>query len=244
MIVLNAGVPRSGTVLVNAIIRNLLRAGGMRVAQTNPHGPDLPRLIRHVQENQQHDDRVVLVHTHSWDAETAGLLAESQRFVGFLNFRDPRDVCVSLMRLHDHDFDTALRMVQQAFSAFQATARQADVMIIPYELLVRDPQGHIFQIARRLGLWPGLDLVDQIAERTSARHHRAVMEKVQQGQIDGLTYRQNTHRVLAEDPRTLINDRHIQSGRAGRWRTELDDAQQSHANARLAEIIKRLGYTP
>jgi hypothetical protein len=242
MIVLNAGVPRSGTVLVNAILRELFKGANVPTGQANPHGPDLPRVIRHLQQTGQDRHRTVLVHTHSWDGETASLLSGSPHVVAFLNYRDPRDVCVSLMRLHDHDFDTAAQMTEGSFQLFDACAASIEPMVIPYELLAADKPGHIFQIARRLGFWPGMDRVSEIDEATSIDRHRAVMEKVQAGEIDKLARRRNSKRVLVEDPATLINDRHIQSGVAGRWRTELEKDQQARASERFAPLLKRFGY--
>jgi len=242
MIVLNAGVPRSGTVLVNAILRALFQANKIAIAQANPHGPELPNLVRRLQETGQDRHRTVLVHTHSWDAETARLVTRTPYVTAFVNYRDPRDVCVSLMRLHEHDFDTAAEMTAQAFQIFAATVRDLDPMVIPYEYLTADPEGHIFQIARRLGFWPGRAQIADIVDATSAERHRQVMEQVQSGAIDGLARRQNRNRVLVEDPKTLINDRHIQSGRAGRWRSDLTEDQQRVANERFADIVTRYGY--
>ena len=151
MIVLNAGVPRSGTVLVNAILRRIFELNGIRTAQANPHDEELPRLIRTLQRTAQDRYKTVLVHTHSWDTDSAGLLHGSPFVTGFINYRDPRDVCVSLMRLHEHDFDTAARLTLGSFQIFDAMAREADLMILPYERLVADKPGYIFQIAQRLG---------------------------------------------------------------------------------------------
>ena len=242
MIVLNAGVPRSGTVLVNAILRKLFEGAGLPCATSNPHGPELPGLVQHLQQSGQDRHRTVLVHTHSWDHDTGRLLTGSPHCVAFANYRDPRDVSVSLMRLHDHDLDAAIEMTLTAFQVFDACVQTTDAMVIPYELLVADKPGHIFQIARKLGLWPGMDRVAAIDEETSVDRHRAVMEKVRARDLDSVVVRKNRHRELAEDPNTLINDRHIQSGASGRWRGELDADQVRVANERFAPILKRYGY--
>ncbi len=68
------------------------------------------------------------------------------------------------------------------------------------------------------------------------------MEDVQAGNMDGLNRRENRHRVLVEDVRTLINDRHIQSGASGRWRGELTEDQQKTINERFAPLLQRYGY--
>ena len=242
MIVLNAGVPRAGTVLVNAILREIFKEHKINCGQANPHGKQLPQLIRNLQHSASDRHKTTLVHTHSWDAETAQLLRGSPYATGFINYRDPRDVCVSLMRLHEHDFETAAKMTLSSFTVFEATARDADLMIIPYEMLVADKPGHIFQMARRLGFWLGLDTVEKIDAATSIERHKGVMEKVQSGEMDGLARRKNTNRVLVEDPRTLINDRHIQSGAAGRWRSELSETDQNAANEQFGALLKKYGY--
>ena len=244
MIVLNAGVPRSGTVLVNAILRRIYARAGKSVGQSNPHGAYLPKLIRRLQETGDDRAKITLVHTHSWDGETAGMLACSDAFTGFVTYRDPRDVLVSLMRLHDHDLPTAAAMVLNGFRAFEAIARDRRVMAMPYELLVAEKPAHIFQIARRLGYWLGMDVVAAIDRETSTERHAEVMEQVRAGALETLTSRRNMHRVLVEDRATLINDRHIQSGAVGRWRSELDSNQQAEAAGRFAEIIRRYGYPP
>ena len=243
MIILNAGVPRSGTVFVNAILRQILKQSGAAVSQANPHGEELPRLIRELRRSGKERHRAVLVHTHTWHVDATGLLANSSWVTGFVNYRDPRDVCVSLMRLHDHDLDAAIQMTLNSFAHFDEMVAALDLMVIPYELLVLNPTAHIFQMARQLGVWLGIVDVARIQAATSSAEHRKIMEKVQKGELDTLQQRQNRNRVLVEDPRTLINDRHIQSGASGRWRTELDDAQQARVNGAFASLLERFGYT-
>ncbi len=238
MIILNAGVPRSGTVLVNAIVRQLCCQNGVATLQANPHGRELPALIRRLRRTGIDRHKAVLVHTHSWDAETSRLMVDQPNVTAFLNFRDPRDVSVSLIRLHETTFDTTLKAVEGYFAVLEAMALDLDPMVVPYELLVDAKPAHIFQIARRLGFWPTLQQVAAVDEATSLDHHRKVMEDVQAGNMDGL----NRHRVLVEDVRTLINDHHIQSGASGRWRGELTEDQQKTINERFAPLLQRYGY--
>ncbi|MEM6663337.1 MAG: sulfotransferase domain-containing protein [Pseudomonadota bacterium] len=243
MIILNAGVPRSGTVLVNAIVRAVLSAQGAVSQQLNPHANELPHLIRRIQTEGVDRLRNFLVHTHSWDDETSAMLQASRHLVAFGNYRDPRDVAVSLMKLHDLDFDIALEATERYFTGFGRMTREIDLMVVPYELLVGGKRAMIFQIASHLGVWLTLERVAAIDAETSVDRHKAVMEKVQSGEGDNLKTRENRHRTLVEDGTTLINDRHIQSGAHGRWRTELSADQQSAAQERFAPLLKRYGYT-
>ena len=242
MIILNAGVPRSGTVLVNSIVRGLLAGVADEVTQTNPHGIELVQLVRRLQDTGGDRYRTTLVHTHSWGPEVARRLAGSAYLCALVNYRDPRDICVSMMRLHEHDLETTVKIVLQSWELMEDCLRDVDAMVIPYELLVAHRPAFVFQIARRLGYTPGMAEVDRIVEATDISRHRAVMERVQAGQIEGLQRRQNRNRTLAEDPETLINDRHIQSGATGRWREELTSDQQGVVCERFASILSRYGY--
>ncbi|MEM7188133.1 MAG: sulfotransferase domain-containing protein [Pseudomonadota bacterium] len=243
MIILNAGVPRSGTVLVNAIVRAVLSRERVPLAQANPHGKELPALIRRLKRQGFDQLKHILIHTHNWDGETSRLLAGAANVTGFANFRDPRDVCVSLMKLHDLDFEDMLEATDRYFAAFAEMLDVLDLMVVPYELLVSDKRAMIFQIARRLGVWLPLDQIDAIDDETSLDRHRSVMEKVRAREVDEVVERRNRSRILVEDKRTLINDRHIQSGAQGRWRTELDDAQREVLCTRLKPILEQYGYS-
>ncbi len=242
MLVLNAGIPRSGTVLVNAIVREWLRRRGIRYQQANPHGDELASTVAFVRRHWRSRWHHYILHTHSWDAATGAELGGDSNLVAFANFRDPRDVCVSLMRLHDHDFESAAGMTRNAFTVFQQMCRDIEPVLIPYELLVADRRSHIFRIGQCLGMAPRLSAVEEIDEATSIDRHRAVMEAVQQGRGERLVKRNNPKRVLVEDADSLINDRHIQSGAAGRWRSELTAAQMDAANERFSDLLDIYGY--
>ena len=243
MIILNTGVPRSGTVLVNAIIRELLRGLAPTVLQANPHGTELLRLLRQAEEGGQMLYNTLLVHTHTWNADVTQWYRGREDHVRVvMNYRDPRDVCVSLMRLHENDFDQTCKAVLVYYEQMAACVAATDALVLPYELLVQDARPAIFQIGRHLGLWPRLDRVAEIAEATSMDRHRKVMEELQAGKRAKVNQRQNRNRVLVEDRETLINDRHIQSGVSGRWKSELTEDQQSVATERFAKILTRFGY--
>lgn len=244
MIILNAGIPRSGTVLVNAIMRELFRLAGREIRQENPTQQELPTLIGSLQKSGADASETVVIHTHTCDGETTRLLRGNRNVRGTLNFRDPRDVCISLMRLHDHDLEKSALNVEAYVQHFFATAASVNLMLVPYELLVFEKRTHIFQIARQLGLWPSMAAVEQVNQLTSIDRHREVMEKVRAGRMPELTIRRNSKRDLVEDPQSLINDRHIQSGTSGRWRQELDEDAQKALTERFAPVLKRLGYAP
>ena len=242
MIILNAGIPRSGTVLVNAMLRQLLLAEKVPVSVTNVSKSKLISVLKSLRRSGRERHRATLVHLHTWTAEATQLLSGSAWVTAFANYRDPRDVCVSLMRLHDHLLDEAAALTSISFDHFERFVSEIDPLIIPYELLVSSPKAHIFQIARHLGFWPGQQLVAEIERETSIEKHSQIMKQVQDRQLPKLITRENYRRTLFEDPHTMISDRHIQSGQSGRWKSELSPDDQARLTERFLPLLELYGY--
>jgi len=89
---------------------------------------------------------------------------------------------------------------------------------------------------------PSEDQIARIVEATSVQQHRKIMEDVAQETLPGVRVLPTQTRTLREDPETLINDRHIQSGATGRWRQELSDEQRAIVTEALKPFVDKLGY--
>lgn len=242
MFIVHGGLPRSGTVLVGTIIRALLFRNGLGFTRLGPQERrDLPRYADLI--GTRAPMPATLSHTHLIDRACIAALAGRTDATVFWNYREPRDVLVSLMRLHALDFGHALRSVEVFLRSEREIAKAGLGIRIRYEDLVADPAGHVRIIAETTGLPAAPDIVDQIAAETAPERHKAIM----QGLRDGLVPNQRTlptlHRPLREDPDTLINEHHIQSGAPGRWRQELTPEQQDRAGTHLGRWIEVLGYT-
>ena len=240
MIVLNAGAPRSGTVLVNGIVRAVLSQRDLDVRQINAHEGEVPEAI--ADGGRMPPSIVAVIHTHSWSPECAAAADQAEDLIVFACYRDPRDVCVSLMFLHDLDLEEALEFTIAAFANLDAMRRDTDVTLFAYERLIADTRHHVGLVACRLGASLSTFLVEQILAETSIERRRERMKRVRAGSLPRLRLLGGRNRILKEDPETLINDRHIQSGKPGRWRTELTRELQMRAAFALCDEIQRYGY--
>lgn len=54
--------------------------------------------------------------------------------------------------------------------------------------------------------------------------------------------RNNPKRTMRESTTHFINDRHIQSGKTGRWKKELTYEQQKIVNTHFESLLKELGF--
>jgi hypothetical protein len=242
MLILNLGVPRSGTVLVHNIIRNILDNFSVPYVSVNTNEAKTEEFLADCDFQSQH----ILLHAHSMGPNMRRVIKEGKNVVAFFNYRDPRDVLVSLMHLHDHSFEDALKMTDASFVYLLEALKIGRFMFIPYRHLIQAQEAFVFMIGQRFGSVIDLATVSRITAMTSVDKHRAEMERVRDASPaeDDIKVLNNRHRKLKESATSLINDRHIQSGKIGRWRLELTPEQQAVATARFERVIKRLGFEP
>jgi len=240
MIVLNSGIPRSGTVLVNAIVRKVLEGHGEVESLNPPASPG--EMLREVM-GRGHADRFVIFHCHQWTEEdTRRVQALGREVVSFCNFRDPRDCCVSLMRLHDHPLDLSMANMRHYVQFHRQTLAATGGMAIRYEDLVVDTPAYVQRIAGALGGELEAGRVAEICAATSQSAHAKIAQAVAEGKGEGIKTIRNSRRTLREDSNTHLVDRHIQSGQSGRWRQELSDEDQVRLREGLADEVRALGY--
>lgn len=235
MLILSLGVPRSGTILVFNMLREILTRQQIPFRSVNTNYPETEAFLA------QHDYRDnVLMHAHNVLPEVQKALQRKDT-LSFFNYRDPRDVVISMMRLHDYPFEKCLELADISFTHYRIARKFPRMMFIPYDLLIDAPGAYAFQLAQRLGIFLRLDVVAEIEKATSLEAHKKIMRDVALEKVD-VQIRKNPKRTLKESRTHFINDRHIQSGRSGRWRRELSPDQRRQATDHFKDLLQELGY--
>jgi Sulfotransferase domain len=235
MLWLSLGVPRSGTILVFNMLREILTRKQVPFRQVNTNYPETAQFF----ETHDYKDNV-LMHAHNVLPPVQQALTRKD-VIAFFNFRDPRDVLVSMMRLHDYTFEKCMELTDISFAHYRIARKFRRIMFIPYDHLINAPEAFIFQLAQRLGVYLPLTVVAEIEKATSLEAHKKVMKDVARA-TEGVQVRRNPKRTLKESTTHFINDRHIQSGRSGRWKKELTAAQQREVNEHYQDLLQELGY--
>jgi hypothetical protein len=100
MIVLNFGIPRSGTVWAFNVFRQIWERRQVPFRTANPiSGADVEDCVAKLDPGEN-----VIIHGHNLTPSLMRLAAGSD-VRPFFNYRDPRDVVVSQIRLHDMSCD-------------------------------------------------------------------------------------------------------------------------------------------
>lgn len=235
MLILNMGIPRSGTILIHNIIREILLLNQIVFTSNNANNVETEEFLDRYDFSSN-----VIVHTHTVTKSLNKVFSNKDTHL-FYNFRDPRDVLVSVMKLQDMSFDASIDSVNRYFSDFFQIMKYRKIMLIPYEHLINAVDVFVFQIARNLGFILNMQQVARIAKDTDLSYAKKIMEQVASSETD-VQIRHAANREIKEDKATFITDRHIQSGAIGRWRKELDSKQQAVANRKFKQIFRVLGY--
>lgn len=235
MLILSLGVQRSGTILVFNVLREILTRREVPFSSVNTNYPETTAFLSAYDFREN-----VLMHAHNVLPAVQAVLPREDVHA-FFNYRDPRDVVVSMMRLHDYSFEKCLELTDIAFAQFRKAREFPTIMFIPYVHLMASPEALIFQIAQRLGYLLNLDEVAQIRRLTSLEAHRKIMQDVGRGKVE-VQVRHNPRRILRESKIHFINDRHIQSGKSGRWRKELAPEQQRLVTEHYRALLEELGF--
>lgn len=235
MLILSLGVPRSGTILVFNVIREILTRQQITFSAVNTNYPETEAFL-----SKYDFQGNVLMHAHNVLPEVQKVIPMRHVYT-FFNYRDPRDVLVSMMRLHDYNFEKCLELSNISFNHFNKAREFSGIMFIPYHHLVTATDACIFQIAQRLNIFLNLETVKLIRRATSMEAHKKIMKDVGAEKI-AVQIRRNPQRTMRESTQYFINDRHIQSGKSGRWRKELTREQQQIVNAHFESLLDELGF--
>lgn len=235
MLILSLGVPRSGTILVFNALREVLTRRGLEFSSVNANYPETAAFLSSYDFTGN-----VLMHAHNVLPEVQKVLPRPD-VRAFFNYRDPRDVLVSMMRLHDYGFEKCMELVDISFAQLQIARKFPGVMFIPYPHLMSAPEALIFQVAQKIGVFLSLDEVAAIRKATSIESHTKIMKAVGAEKVS-VQVRRNPRRTMKESTTHFINDRHIQSGRSGRWLRELTPDQQGIVTQHYRPLLLELGF--
>ena len=118
MLIFNMGIPRSGTTLVLNVLRGIHEKMARKCRVLNPGtGAEVDTAIDTEQQNEN-----LILHCH---VITDKVIERSRRpgCAAIFNIRDPRDVVVSQMKLHDVGLESAIQMTVAAFGSLEAATR-------------------------------------------------------------------------------------------------------------------------
>ncbi|MCA9040942.1 MAG: hypothetical protein KDA65_11390 [Planctomycetaceae bacterium] len=237
MITLALGIPRSATTWAFNVCRHLYDFQGRQYKIYNPG--DYLEMEELVATLDLQEDAII--HGHDLTPNLREL-AKLDHVRPFFNYRNPCDIVVSQIKLHDLDLEMAMQITANAYTYLEPAMAMPGIMLIPYDHATTQQEAIIYQMATKLSIFLPLNKAREIAEATSFEKHKKVMENVNQEEAEDVGVMYTSSRKIRFSETHLINDRHIQSGKNGRWREELSPSDQQKVLERFTPLLKVLGF--
>ena len=153
-------------------------------------------------------------------------------------YRDPRDCVASMMTFAGQPFDIAMGSIAEALKSIDAYTHAGNTLFIRYEDMINDRMKQIERIASYLEVSLDRTLLERIDTQTGLEHAKLACKKMRNQPGKNLLQSMD-HRV---DPETWLHDNHIQSGKSGRWKDEMNPQQAALLTHAYEPWLRRLGY--
>jgi hypothetical protein len=243
MLVINAGMQKSGTGYFYNVLNDLHVAAGNTDARHVKREHDLHHLMQHANNllpDLSHKTLRTLwrvsvaacpfvVKTHAGPTRAARRFSSLGRVKIVYNYRDPRDVLLSAM---DHGrknlsegndgpfiklapFDEAVKAVKRWLQVWRKYREMPDVLMVRYEDLLRSPAECLAEVERFLCL-----------------------------PIDPATRTEILWRYSRDNPHLNKGTTHFNKGEAFRYRREMTEEQQKQAQRAFGDCLREMGYDP
>lgn len=234
MLYLIGGMPRAATTWVFNVADLILKNREIYCRKVNANSPDeLDTAIAGYDSQES-----LLVHFHDISDSVRRVAGQRHVRVAY-SYRDPRDIVCSQMKLHDVSFEQAVGMTSLACNYLLEALKLPGKMLIPYYSATRHQEAVVYALAFHLGHMIGQSEVETICRETSVEKFKGIMEQLDKGGEDTKSVLAGQRR-FRYDPETLINDRHIQSGKTGRWKEELTEEQQRMLEEIFGKFVKKV----
>ena len=226
-VVLNCGGPRSGSTLLNIIIKEILL---VRLSSENNYVDTTTDLSKKLSSYNHFN----LIKTHRYFFNIPKLIKKGQ-VIAFMTHRDIRDVTVSLKQKgwvqNVKDFVFSKDLKQIAFSSI-AYARVNGMNILSYEQLMDNPAGVISFVSEKLNVQLSEEQVGKIENNVSREN---VIRKIE------------TLKMIGGDESSLdvstgLHIDHIKDGKSGKWKELLTHEEKDMIAKECSEYLTLFNY--
>ena len=227
-VILNCGLPRSGSTLLNLMIKEILVKG--IISEDN-----------YVDNHKQLSERLSsykhssLIKTHAFFPNVGSLIKRGQ-VIAFMTHRDIRDVVVSLCQKgwvdNIFEFVKSKDLKNMAYTSI-AYSQITGMNIISFDEMMSDPKSIISFLASKLNISLTNDEIDQIAKNVSKEE---IMNKVKK-------LHEEDDSAGKFDKSSGLHSNHISDAKSGKWKYTLTPEEVNIVSGECFEYLELFGYS-
>ncbi|WP_417386262.1 hypothetical protein [Gimesia sp.] len=227
MIVFNFGIPNSGTDWSQAVFQKIWQHQSFEFRSEKANSlEELNQIISTMDLNER------LILQFDFLTEEAIAAAQDDAVRPFYHYRDPRDVVCAEMEFQDMSFADAVDQTVAAYQEIHHALCLPGIMVIPYEHLLKNAEGLIFQMATKLGVLLKLDEVAAIAREIDVL--LTTPAAVANASVTSQAVRIDGEHTEDTEP--------IQPLMIGKWRDRLSQSEQAMVTRFFKPLVTQFGY--
>ncbi|MAG94526.1 MAG: hypothetical protein CMJ48_12365 [Planctomycetaceae bacterium] len=230
MIIVNAGIPDSGTDWAEGVFRMIW--DHFRVTHC-VHRPATHREVEQFFREADPEPNQIVTLQHITPSLIR--LAAREDVLPFFCLHDPQAVVPAQMAGCDISYERALQRVTDAYRDLTYVCKMPGIMLLPQEHLRYQPESLVFQMATRLGRVLSLGSVIEITRRMAQRELQSVPNAEEEADC----------RTLATEIEGVclrVDEAHSMGTRDCQEKAILTPSQQALIEARFEPLNKLLGF--
>ena len=225
-ILLNCGPPRSGTTLIDVVLRQLVHMKSEQTLKYASSPCDLKSIV-----GMQHTQVVVKTHRYFPFSE-AGI--QHGKVIPILMHRDIKDIAASLKErgwIEDIEKECERNFFRHLSLSTLSYAQHRQAVILRYDDISRNPEKIINSLAGAVGV------------KLSTLERESLLAKYFSTKTTA-TQTSSSLRLKGNewDPITGFHPNHIQNPESGKWRKELTEKEANLIDTQCSEYDKSFGY--
>lgn len=237
-IIICSGMMRSGSTWSFNVCRLLYSTIAEKLNQPAESGyMDGEAVDVFLEQANLEERKFVVIKAHTPGAKTLERI-DNGTVKNVYTFRDPRDAVASRRTFQDEPFEESVEWIKRNITFMNRFAQAQQTLFIRYEDMMRDSLSQIKALGQYLGVDLNERLIRDLDHNTNFTHSRATASRVKELPPEQL-YQDRSHLV---DRVTNLHENHIQSGKTGRWRTELTEEQNRILLNAFGKILISLNY--
>lgn len=221
---------RSGSTLQYQLVGSILAATGKGKAIGEARQTSCKAVL---QANPDIPNIAVKVHKISYLKGVKQAIAQGEA-KGVYIYRDIRDVVVSLMNFRKADFEQIVFRggeFKQCLNNYYAWTSLDQMLVSQYETMSKNITAEVLTIAEHLDINLSTELAEAIAiQHTLEKQKQKIQQRAAAGSIN------------SENPETMLQYNHINSGKSKQWQERLSSIEIAYLESEAGEWLNQHGY--
>lgn len=215
MLIICAGMPRSGSTVQYQIVCEIVESLGLGMTMGWVEVPN-QELLDSLENVAFRKDKFLVIKSHNYSNQVKTLVEVGKVKVVYV-YRDLRDVAVSLANKFSKSTENAISRLSIQLNNYYLWTGIDKIMVSRYESMTNNLYDEVLKIANYLEVAVSNDLARSISSKLDINEQKQRIKKLEQNSSSVIKSSGND----VYDPVSQLHNNHINSGKWGQWKESL-----------------------